>query len=503
MLEYVAILGLPKASVLVIDGCEIQIKRDDFVGFVDFPRQGQMHWLTVRAATKATGRNERHEQMQQHSPIAVGFYLSSQKNQSTHFVAKYDPQTEEVSTEIVDETTRANLTNQIRSKSIDPNRILSYNQVVSSESQIHNWKKMTGQLNYGLLKSRCIDPGSKIVPGVFNNSDPISCDMANNRHVKGYSDDGTEAWFPRNIPAITNRRDGVTKNCLSHAGTKHFLSSLQTTKRTELFMDPFPADRALQYVLRDTYHDSWMDLIGDIQLSYILFIQMNCFNSFEHWRDLVAMVSSASTTTVKIYPEMYKAFLILLQCQVQSMENDFFEDLELSENNFLKPSLENLMESVFSLKSDHPNLMTELELLRDTMKNNLPSLWKEVESEPIQTNLHPRDVEQDVEDDDDDDDGPIVVDFQEIHHSLARSEAADKLMARHSAPTTNAKFAPGIGAKYPILFSAVLPHEDVLMTCARALDDASDVSLVREAANYLEEVEARNNHNKTTSTAIL
>jgi A1 cistron-splicing factor AAR2 len=44
-------------------------------------------------------------------------------------------------------------------------------------------------------------------------------------------------------------------------------------------------------------------------------------------------------------------------------------------------------------------------------------------------------------------------------------------------------------SRYPILFAAVQPHEDVLMTCARALEAAADVSLVREAAAYLEQVE--------------
>ena len=36
------------------------------------------------------------------------------------------------------------------------------------------------------------------------------------------------------------------------------------------------------------------------------------------------------------------------------------------------------------------------------------------------------------------------------------------------------------------------PHEDLLIVCARALDTKSDVSLVREAAAYLLEVEAYN-----------
>ena len=51
-----------------------------------------------------------------------------------------------------------------------------------------------------------------------------------------------------------------------------------------------------------------------------------------------------------------------------------------------------------------------------------------------------------------------------------------------------------IRKRYPLLFAAMDStsfREDVLMTCARALDVANDASLVREAAAYLEEVETK------------
>ena len=46
-----------------------------------------------------------------------------------------------------------------------------------------------------------------------------------------------------------------------------------------------------------------------------------------------------------------------------------------------------------------------------------------------------------------------------------------------------------IRVRYPILSAAIMPTEDIVMTCARALDEQNDVSLVREAAAYLEEIE--------------
>jgi A1 cistron-splicing factor AAR2 len=75
---------------------------------------------------------------------------------------------------------------------------------------------------------------------------------------------------------------------------------------------------------------------------------------------------------------------------------------------------------------------------------------------------------------------------EEVQASLARSQGARL--------STGIAFEPvfmttELQEAYPLLLAAVMPHEDILMTCARALDEATDVSLVREAAAYLEQVE--------------
>jgi hypothetical protein len=79
---------------------------------------------------------------------------------------------------------------------------------------------------------------------------------------------------------------------------------------------------------------------------------------------------------------------------------------------------------------------------------------------------------------DDDDDGPIVVAEEEFSATMARSSPLEALATPKD-----------IQERYPLLVAAIQTHEDILMTCARALDEASDVSLVREAASYLETIE--------------
>lgn len=85
-----------------------------------------------------------------------------------------------------------------------------------------------------------------------------------------------------------------------------------------------------------------------------------------------------------------------------------------------------------------------------------------------------------IELDSDEDDRPVVVSMEDYKASMSRS-----------IPPKSTQSNDEHKLRYPILFAAILPHEDVIMACARALDQQVDVSLVREAARYLQEVEDR------------
>ena len=87
--------------------------------------------------------------------------------------------------------------------------------------------------------------------------------------------------------------------------------------------------------------------------------------------------------------------------------------------------------------------------------------------------------------DDESDDAPVIVDMEEVEESLARSANVGMLSVRGH----NADLPGSVIEHYPLLVAAILPHEDILMTCARVLDEKKDVSLVREVAAYLEDIE--------------
>ena len=94
-----------------------------------------------------------------------------------------------------------------------------------------------------------------------------------------------------------------------------------------------------------------------------------------------------------------------------------------------------------------------------------------------------------TDDDEDDDDGPVIIPYEDVEASLARSTLLKTINQRQQLQVGEAQQRQQC-KKYPLLYAAMSSGEDEVMACARILDEARDVSLVREAASYLEEVES-------------
>jgi A1 cistron-splicing factor AAR2 len=171
--------------------------------------------------------------------------------------------------------------------------------------------------------------------------------------------------------------------------------------------------------------------------------------------------------------DLYMNLAIIVQDQMRYMDRDFFEDVELSGGNFFLPAMLRLVRLL--LASRYEILQQKAVTLRDTVSKLLPidddskeraRNYSEKEAAICSINL-------------DDTDGPVVVSHEEYEASLARPTIG---INATNYPLEDCR-------RYPLLLGYMQPDEDVLMVCARILDTRPDVSLVREAAGYLEEVE--------------
>lgn len=477
----VALLQLPPGSVLGLDGQSVVLKRDDFVGFTCLPPDASFHLVTVRAGSIA--KSPGNPSQQTASAVTAGFRLSL--NETEALVRKYDPRTEEISSNLVDEVTTSNLLNEVGANRIGPQRIVPYDQLVPS-SKADAWRGLTGFVSHQLLRKRGILAGAKIIPGAygFDDADVNKPQTDNTAEPSAEKIDGKSVTYPR-IPVMDSSQSARTHS--RHLGTKHFMAGLTPSERTSLFLKEHPSSRVMEHVLNFYYDDKWKDMLGDIQLSYVLFLNLHCFSSLEHWRDLVAMLSAVEFEGVLARVELYSNFLSLLSSQINTMERDFFEDVEMSGDNFLVPAMHRLISTLSRI--DDEDLKFSLTQLTTLVKDRFPNSFGNLAAAGNDAGEEAEDpMHVDSDDDDDDDDGPVVVSNEEVEASFARSSKFSQQMA---SPVTDSAYPESIRQQYPLLFAAVMPHEDVLMTCARALDNATDVSLVREAAAFLEQIETQ------------
>jgi hypothetical protein len=142
-------------------------------------------------------------------------------------------------------------------------------------------------------------------------------------------------------------------------------------------------------------------------------------------------------------------------------------------NNFLIPLLKQLCQNLSNSIVIKDENWTRF---RSLLINRFPNSFS--------NNVSIIELDDSMMEDEDDEDAPIIVSTADVEASLARSSAC----SHHHQQTG---IAMDIRRAYPLLVAAVMPQEDIIMTCARILDEKTDVSLVREAAAYLEEVEQR------------
>jgi len=524
---FLALLGLPIGSTIAIDGhLPVVLKRDDFVGFTRAPmgNRDEFHMVAVRAGIRTS--QGQGPASSSGGAFTVGFVLPQLRKGATDtpattcsLIRKYDPTTEEVSAAPVDEATCQNLLEDIHRGRVHPERVVDYHRLFAASTSDHGsqrhyrWSDLTGFISPVLLERRGIRAGDKIVAGTYEEGESEKNDngaiSARQEETATAVEDGKSLQFPgvplMNPPLVDSMSGRRQERHSHHLGTKRFLAALQPPERTRLFVDPYPGTLALEEVLARYYDRDYRMLLGDVQLSYVVFLQLHCYASFSHWRDLVAMMATTECKGILQNINLFSEFLDLLACQLSTMESDFFDDAELSGENFFVPSMQQLTltaSKVAGLSTNSSTLNVSLSTLNRILSEKFPDRFgpgmmleengvggdEVVNADLMQVQIQP----DDGGDDEVDDDGPIVVSSEEVELSLARSEAAAAASRRFRRVTVPEESYPlALRKEYPILFAAMMPSEDVLMTCARALDDATDVSLVREAGAYLEHVEAR------------
>ena len=253
----IAVLDLPVGTALSMDGFSMILKRSDFVGISEIPT-GDFHLVTVRQGGGGSTP----------SIILHGFVLYGDEKDCL-LARKYDPMTEEVAMTTLDDLTVSNLHQQLQNHQIDVQRLIPYHKLIITTQ----WQDATKYISASLLRKRGFQHGDKILPGAYIGDENVS------EQPSSTILDGNSITYPP-IPCIDQ---SISIHKTKHQGTKLYLSRLSPTDRSLIYLAIDPAHQALSSVLEKEYNNEWGDMLGDLQLAFVLFIHLHCFSSLEHW----------------------------------------------------------------------------------------------------------------------------------------------------------------------------------------------------------------------------
>ncbi len=102
----------------------------------------------------------------------------------------------------------------------------------------------------------------------------------------------------------------------------------------------------LRHLIEDTPHygGRYANLLGEMQLAYMMFMLLYSYPALQHWKLLVSIVCS-SESYLAAHPNFTSAFMRAFYSQLNFSPVDFFES-ELSKENFLGPVISALFSSL-------------------------------------------------------------------------------------------------------------------------------------------------------------
>lgn len=204
----------------------------------------------------------------------------------------------------------------------------------------HIWLNLSCFMNEKvLLKANC--PIEEIVyPSEAHDLETLSISNSSNKHMKSANiqpkvASRTEGNFARfvNIGAAEVRlRDNL------YESTDH---NRRARDLTSLYIDK---SLILDDLVEREYESNWENILGELQLSFLLFLLVFCYDSLEHWKKLVDTICRSEKTLIT-KPEFTVAFIRILYEQLNFSPADFFAN-ELSKDNFLRPAISSLFENL-------------------------------------------------------------------------------------------------------------------------------------------------------------
>ncbi|CAN0227275.1 unnamed protein product, partial [Discosporangium mesarthrocarpum] len=96
------------------------------------------------------------------------------------------------------------------------------------------------------------------------------------------------------------------------------------------------------------------ELLGELQVSFVIFFCLSSLEAFRQWHRLCAMLCRCEAALVA-HPDLFRTFIRILHAHLKLVPEDFFE-VELSKDNFLVPCLSAMFQNILVDSTLDPQL---------------------------------------------------------------------------------------------------------------------------------------------------
>jgi A1 cistron-splicing factor AAR2 len=267
-----------------------------------------------------------------------GFFWRAQPNEIA--VRQWDSREEHIcSSNKLSADSLATLVQQLNSGDLNGN--LGPYQV----AEHHVWLNLSCFIHEGvLLKANC-PIGEIIYPSEAHDLETLNIPNSSTKQQKSGNHDqklrankftspieGNFARFVKIDACEVKLRDTLYESA-DHSSRARDLTSLYIDKSL-----------VLNDLVATEYNNNWENILGELQLSFLLFLLVFCYDSLEHWKRLVDTICRSEKALIS-KPDFTVAFIRILYEQLNFSPADFFAN-ELSKDNFLRPAMSRLFENL-------------------------------------------------------------------------------------------------------------------------------------------------------------
>lgn len=197
--------------------------------------------------------------------------------------------------------------------------------------QHHTWLNISSHISASVLERTDCAPGSMVIPGVAEDMEALPGGSNSN---SSNSSTAVKHYFP-GLARVARFADlAAAEASLREAAHAHVASPDRAQLLTSLYMDKTSIS---QHLVESYFGGSWSELLGEMQLAFVLFLLVFSHPALVYWKAAVHLVC-CSEKLVRQQPSVVASFIKSFHAQLNFSPEDFFE-IELSRENFLRPSL--------------------------------------------------------------------------------------------------------------------------------------------------------------------